>query len=462
MASVTQRIERMVGQVRSWRSGTNESGIGLAAELPDADERRLRQEIDLCIVGRGGEVAARGRASRIGEAFLSLDEVGRKRFFSVLADDYGVDRQSVDAAISAVDHAGDHLPARSTAEAELREALTAPRLRLLRRFIGLEDGLPFLVDLREELMTLTRGDERYRGLDEDLRSLLEGWFDVGLLRLEQITWDSPASLLEKLIEYEAVHAVESWDDLRNRLGPDRRLYAFTHAAVPGEPLIFVEVALTRGMSDNITDLLDPSIDHPDPDDADTAIFYSISNCRYGLAGVNLGDFLIKRVVERLSAEVPQLETFATLSPIPGFRGWLETALSADDPLLTDEEREAVAPDDPVTAGRRLLSLLQTHDWHLDPQAVETARPILTRLCAEFLVRERRNGRAADRVANFHLSNGARIERLNYLANPAPAGQERGVGMMVNYRYLPSDIERNHDRYVNEGVIAHSDRIRHLL
>ncbi|MCP3854061.1 MAG: malonyl-CoA decarboxylase [Actinomycetia bacterium] len=462
MASVTQRIERMLGEVRAWRSGTNESGISLAPDLPDADERKLRAEIDLCIAGRGGEVAARRRAGRIGEAFLVLDEVGRKRFFAVLADDYGVDRHSVDSAISAVDHAGDHLLARRAAEAELREALTAPRARLLRRFIGLEDGLPFLVDLREELMALTRRDERYEGLDEDLRGLLESWFDVGLLRLEQITWDSSASLLEKLIEYEAVHAVESWDDLRNRLGPDRRLYAFTHAAVPGEPLIFVEVALTRGMSDNITDLLDPSIDDPDPDEADTAIFYSISNCRVGLAGVNLGDFLIKRVVERLSAELPHLETFATLSPIPGFRGWLERALSADDPLLTDEERAAIAPDDSVTASRRLLALLQAHDWHIDPVAVDTMRPILTRLCAEYLVRERRNGRAADRVANFHLSNGARIERLNYLANPAPAGQERAVGMMVNYRYLPSDIERNHDRYINEGVIAHSDRVRHLL
>ena len=265
----------------------------------------------------------------------------------------------------------------------------------------------------------------------DLRAMLEGWFDAGFLELQQITWNSPAALLEKLIEYEAVHAIESWDDLRGRLGPARRCYAFLHPGMPDDPLIFVEVALERGIPAALGPILDHAADRSAATEADTAVFYSISNCHRGLAGVSLGDFLIKRVVEQLSAELPNIATFVTLSPMPGFRRWLETL---------DDGPELPALPDPM----------------------EDQRERLLRLAAEYLVRQKRRDRAADPVAHFHLTNGARLERINWGANPVEIGWDRSLGMMVNYLYRLRDIETNHDRYVATGDVSTSDEIRKLL
>lgn len=423
---VADRIERMVRQVRGWRSIGQTDELKLDPKL--SDDRALRKTIDDCLAIRGGEVAARKRAKQIGTSFLALDGEGRRRFFEILAQDYSHDDLAIDLAAAELAAAGSAAE-RTVAIRGLRTA-TRPRYELLlERFVSFDGGLPFLIDLREELLEHRRSSPALESLDQDLRNMLERWFDVGLLRLDRLTWDTPAALLEKLIDYEAVHAIESWDDLRGRLGPGRRCYAFLHPGMPDDPLIFVEVALERGIPSSVRNILDHEAERFVATDADTAVFYSISNCHRGLAGVSLGDFLIKRVVEQLSAELPNLKHFVTLSPLPGFRAW--AVEQPDCPPI---------PDSPTA---------------------DADREAFLRLAARYLADEQRRGRALDPVAHFHLSNGARIERLHWWANPTETGWERGVGMMVNYYYEPRAIETNRDRYVQSGKIAVSDAIKRL-
>ncbi len=451
----------MVTQVRRWRSTDGTDPLSVAPSLPDGDLKRLRKTIDECISDRGGEVAARRRATAIGGTFLELDEEGRKNFFRLLADHYDHDDEEVDQAIDNVLRARND-DARREAERELAVALRPPRERLLRRFVGLDGGLQFLVDLREELLMHRKSDSAMAALDDDLRNLLAGWFDLALLDLQRMTWDTPAALLEKLIDYEAVHAIESWDDLRGRIGPRRRCYSYLHPMMPGEPLIFVEVALTNGIADSLTELLDHDAEPIDRNDVDTAIFYSISNCQVGLRGVSLGDLLIKRVVEVLTADLPELKTFATLSPIPGFRTWLLDNTNVENGAVQIDPDEAIyiAPNAPESAPAQLVALASRT---APPPAEELDRwkPILTRLAAQYLLDERRGNRALDSVAHFHLSNGARVEQLNWRANPGQSGWERGLGLMVNYRYVLKTIETNHDQYIAESVIDRSPEIEKI-
>ena len=260
-------------------------------------------------------------------------------------------------------------------------------------------------------------------------------------------------VLERLIEYETVHEIASWDDLRNRLGPDRLMYAFFHPRMPNEPVIFVEVALTNSIASSIDALLDGDAPNADPFDVDTAVFYSINNCHTGLVGVPLGDFLIKRVVEELRRDRPNLEQFVTLSPVPGFPAWLREVL---DPTF-DGERPAL---DEVRR-RALTNMLSRDDWHLDPDSAEVLKDPLTRLVAHYLLHARDGDQARDRVANFHLRNGARLERVNWMANRSPAGIERSHGFRVNYRYEPDFIEANHEAYTTAGEVVAARAVREL-
>ncbi len=479
---VAQRLERMVDRVRQWRSGSSTGQLSapviVAAGLPETDLPRLRKIIDDCLLARGGELAARQRATAIAATFLGLNEDGRRSFFRLLADEYDHDDEAVDQCMAMVSASQD-LNERRIAELALAEALRPRRERLLHRFVGLEGGLGFLVDLREELLIHRRDDPPMAAVDDDLRLLLETWFDLALLRLERLTWDdTPAALLEKLIQYEAVHAIESWDDLRGRLGPGRRCYAFLHSMMAGEPLIFVEVALTQGIASELAPLLDHDADRNNSSSADTAIFYSISNCHRGLAGVSLGDFLIKKVVEDLALELPNIKTFATLSPIPGFRRWLTNQLEMQveiispelDSFLTPNESALISPDDPSKAAAVLLELISSTTTpprvSLDP-----LQGVLTRLVASYLsgtkslgetASSKRSARAIDPVAHFHLSNGARIEHINWWANPNQTGWERSLAFMVNYRYMPGEIESNHDDYVAHGRVTMADGLQKLL
>ncbi len=454
LGNLLQTVRGVTGGGNRQISGTLKPG------LPDADLARLRAQLDACLERRGGEVSSRLRAIDLARAYLSLDATGRERFLRLLAQEYDTDASRVHTAISSLTQAespGD----RRDAEAGLRDALVPSRVRLLTEFNGLDHGIKFLVDLRADLLPLTRRDGEMKALDNDLKRLLTSWFDVGFLELRRITWDSPASLLEKLIDYEAVHEIRSWTDLKNRLDSDRRCYAFLHPGLPGEPLIFVEVALVHGMADNVQRLLDPEAPALDPRRADTAIFYSISNCQKGLAGVNFGNFLIKQVVDALVHDLPNLRTFATLSPLPDFLAWLDERLDQDEEdrgeLFSSQEADAIrsaAGKHEVTAAVR--SLLAREDWHLDDDIVDALRVPLMRNCARYLLGAKRGERARDRVAHFHLSNGARVERLNWLGDTSSKGLGQSAGIMVNYRYKLDDIEANHEAYTGDGrVVAHA-------
>jgi malonyl-CoA decarboxylase len=365
------------------------SGIFSASpgpSLPDKDVEPLKDQMRDCLEARGGEVSARSRAANLGRTYLSLNTQGRKRFLQILAHDFGVDHAAVDQAIAASQRSNLTMAERLQGEQTLRDALRPPWLRLLTQFNGLPEGVHFLVDLRAELLTFCKDDPLLTALEKELKELLTTWFDVGFLEMRRITWDSPATLLEKLIVYEAVHAIQGWDDLKKRLDSDRRCFAFFHPRMPDEPLIFVEVALVNGIADNIQALLDEDAPVIDPLKADTAIFYSISNAQAGLAGISFGSFLIKRVVDVLASEFKGLKTFATLSPIPSFRTWFDTQLAAtsdaEAKLLTSSERKALdslVPD--AVPNEVLQTLLNQPAWYAKPELAKALKVPLMRLCA---------------------------------------------------------------------------------
>jgi Malonyl-CoA decarboxylase (MCD). len=469
-AAGSSLIARIKGLAKLWRdvADTVKGGetLSFAPDLPDDDLARLRAQMVACLEIKGGEVSARARAAALGREYLALSDEGRRRFLTLLAEDFAPDRACVDKAVERLLAAGDDAAARVGAEKALRAALDLPSLRLLTLFNALPEGVKFLVDLRAELMGMARGDARLAALEAGLKGLLTAWFDVGFLELKRITWHSPASVLEKIMAYEAVHAIEGWGDLKNRLDSDRRLYAFFHPRMPEEPLIFVEVALVKGIAGNVHELLDPHAPVGDPDAADTAIFYSINNAQKGLNGISFGNFLIKRVVEELSREFKKLKTFATLSPLPGFRPWLAETLARGEPgLLTGpEHRQLTQLSGGQGAKGSLRALLDDDAWAGDAQFAEHLRAPLTRLAARYVVQEKKTGegRAFDPVAHFHLSNGARVERLNWLADTSPKGMAQSLGLMINYLYKLDEIEANHEAYSATGRVAVSPEIRGLL
>ncbi len=434
---------------------------GVAREEDDS----IAAQMQACLAGRGGEVSARNRAAKLAQAYLALDAAGRRGFLETLAG-FDSDAEAVDVAYDAMREAGDPA-ARAAAKAQLRRVLEPPRARLLAQFTAIPDGMKFLVDLRAELRAMMDGDKLLTALESDLRALLASWFDVGFLELRAIDWNSPAALLEKLAGYEAVHGVRSWRDLKNRLDSDRRCYAFFHPRMPAEPLIFVEVALERGLADSVQRLLDPKAPLMDARNADTAIFYSISNCQRGLAGISFGNFLIKRVVDVLSAELRNLRSFATLSPVPGFRRWLDEQLARSSGLLSEEEASALRTAAPPTGAApesgeaALAAILAARGWWRDGAMRRAAEPVLLRLCARYLLNESRNGRALDSVAHFHLSNGARLERVIPLADTSEKGFRESAGIMVNYLYDPAKIETYHEDYAGEGKRNAATAVRRL-
>ena len=460
-------FDRTLTNLRSaWRD-IAESARGVLTgtprpDLPGEDASRLHQQMLSCLDGRAGGVTSRARAADLGRNYLSLDNAGRERFLQLLAREFDIDHEEVrrrcEELIGVVEPAE-----RSAEERALRDALEPPRISLLRQFNALPDGVKFLVDRRAELIDLGRRGPLLSGLEEDLRRLLANWFDIGFLELKRITWESPAALLEKLMVYEAVHEIRGWTDLKNRLDADRRCFAYFHPRMPDEPLIFVEVALVSGMASNVHALLDEAAPIGDPHAADAAIFYSISNCQRGLAGISFGDFLIKRVADALAVELPRVKTFATLSPVPGFRAWLEREVrSVPGDLLLPAERTALEALGDEAFQDNLLSLLGLEHWHADQRIADALREPLLRLCARYLVRERAaSGRALDPVAHFHLSNGARVERLNWLGDVSAKGLQQSAGIMVNYLYRLGEIEANHEAYRGEGRVAAASSLRNL-
>ena len=439
-----------------WRRISSGNGQGLPklrADLPDVDLRLIRRQIEDCLETRGGEASARARAAGLGHAYLELNDRGKYRFLKLIDDQFGVDQDALRKAID--DYLDEESPGAEQLE-KMRRALRPPWIKLFTQFNALPSGVHFLVDMRADMVRFSREHGGLKAIDDDLKALLVSWFDVGFLDLKRLTWDEPASLLEKLITYEAVHEIQSWKDLKHRLGKDRCCYAFFHPRMPSEPLIFVQVALVNGITTSVHDLLDDdSAPAQDPGTADTAIFYSISNTQLGLRGVSLGDFLIKRVVDDLARLYPNIKTYATLSPIPGFRRFLDDYLERDDQPLTNQHENALLREAMDAGSHRELDDLASRQH-------PALRPLLQRLCAHYLVNEKRVLGAADSVANFHLTNGARIEQINWMGDHSTQGIERALGMMVNYLYRLPEIEGNHEEYVETGKIRHSSAIKGLL
>jgi len=401
--------------------------------------------IELCeaLLSGRGEASGTAMAREVLDRYHHLDEASRLSFFETLVRNFGPDREKIAEAIET-------WRAQPTDDdaSDLHFASEPRRQELFRRLNRAPGGTSELVAMRADLLGAMNGQKDLAQLDRDVVHLLASWFNRGFLVLRRIDWSTPANILEKIIRYEAVHEIRDWDDLRRRIDPaDRRCYAFFHPALVDEPLIFVEVALTESIPGAIAPLLAEDRRPVAIERARTAVFYSISNTQRGLGGISFGSFLIKQVVEELGRELPKLENFVTLSPVPGFMQWLK---QAPDVPLSDEDRA-------------LLDHLDSPDWPESAELAAQLRSIIEPLAAYYFLKARTpKGRLIDSVARFHLGNGARLERIDWLGDLSPKGLRESAGIMVNYLYRLEDIEKNHEAYANQGEIAASSAVKKLL
>jgi malonyl-CoA decarboxylase len=422
--------------------------------LISRDRREVAQQRSASLVQLCDELlSVRGEASGValaGEILLRYAELKtgpRIAFFEALASRFGPDGARLDAAIAAWQNA----PGDGSA-AEVHRASEPRRLELFRRLNLAPGGTVALVRMREQLLDAMTHRRDLVSVDRDFVHLFSSWFNRGFLVLRSIDWSTPARLLEKIIRYEAVHAIRDWNDLRARIdSPDRRCYAFFHPALNDDPLIFVEVALTRGIPAAIDPILSEKREVVEPERATTAVFYSISNCQRGLAGVSFGNFLIKQVVEEVSRDMPRLSTFVTLSPAPSFAEWLRNERGRDESTALDEDDRAA------------LAALDRVDWWRDEAVTETLREPLMRAAAWYYLRaQTERGTPLDAVARFHLGNGARLERLNFLADTSARALAQSHGLMVNYLYDLEDIEKNHEAYAQQREVVAASAVTRLV
>jgi malonyl-CoA decarboxylase len=393
-----------------------------------------------------GEASGVALAREILSRYSGLTIGPRIAFFEALAQQFGPDRTRMEKAIAA----WQANPNDATA-AEVHQAAEPRRQELLRRLNLAPGGTAALVRMREQLLDAMAHRSDLAVVDADFVHLFSSWFNRGFLVLRNIDWSTPANILEKIIKHEAVHKIRSWDDLRRRIDPeDRCCFAFFHPALNDEPLIFVEVALTDGIPGSIEPILSATREPLEPNEVDTAAFYSISNCQRGLAGVTFGNFLIKQVVEEISRDNPRLKTFVTLSPVPGFAAWLRRERLAG-------ASRALTPDD-VDA----LSNLDAEGWWQVDETREQVEEPLKRAAAWYLLHARNaRGLPADAVARFHLGNGARLERINFLADVSENGLKQSYGIMVNYLYDLDDIEKNHEAYAENRIVVAANAVKKL-
>lgn len=428
----------------------NESGSargGVLSNLLGWVGRARRK--DLAVLARAllserGEASGVALATELLGAYEALEESQRVTFLKSLVQQFGADRERLGRALER--HLAEPSPRNEVA---LHAAAEPRRQELIRRLNLAPGGTGRLLAMRADLLHALDRDAELAIVDADFRHLFSSWFNPGFLVLKRIDWNTPALILEKIIRYEAVHEISSWDDLRRRIDPeDRRCFAFFHPVLAGEPLIFVEAALTVDIPAAIAPLLAEKRKVVAARAATTAVFYSISNCQAGLRGVPLGNFLIKRVVEELKRDLPNLRHFVTLSPVPEFMAWLRRRHQQG-------EAAALRAED--------IAALDSADWHRDPTLVRKLRPALTAAIAEYFLRARdAGGRVLDPVARFHLNNGARLERINWLADLSPKGLAQSAGFMVNYLYDLRRIEENHERFVKAGEVAASRAVQRLL
>jgi malonyl-CoA decarboxylase len=415
----------------------------------EPDRGRSDGIVELCeaLLSGRGEASGVALANEILADYGELTTGPRIAFFETLAQTFGHDRARIEAAIAAWRQS----PTAESA-ADLHLDSEPRRLELFRRLNLAPGGTAALVRMREQLLDALDHRDDLAIVDNDFVHLFSSWFNRGFLVLRRIDWSTPASILEKIIRYEAVHEIRDWEDLRRRVDPpDRRCYAFFHPALVDEPLIFVEVALTRDIPGAITPILSDKREEIEPQRANTAVFYSITNCQRGLNGVTFGHFLIKQVVEEVSRELPRISNFVTLSPAPNFAAWLNRERSNEASLALDEEDRAA------------LAALAQPGWWRDPAAAATVREPLIRAAAWYYLRGRNpRGLPLDSVARFHLGNGARLERLNWLGDTSERALAQSHGLMVNYLYDLDYIEQNHEASAQQHAIVAASAISRLV
>jgi malonyl-CoA decarboxylase len=412
-------------------------------------ERRSADLVELCeeLLSGRGEASGVALAGEILNRYGELTTGPRIAFFEALAQHFGPDQARLSAAAAAwLKDPSDHQAV------ELHRASEPRRQELFRRLNLAPGGTAALVRMREQLLDALDRRDDLAAVDTAFVHLFSSWFNRGFLVLRRIDWSSPAIVLEKIIRYEAVHRIRGWDDLRRRIDPpDRRCYAFFHPALVDEPLIFVEVALTREFPAAIAPILAAERSMIEPDKATTAVFYSISNCQRGLTGVSFGHFLIKQVAEEIARENARLSTFVTLSPAPNFAEWLKRERAT-------EASRALSPQD-----RAALARLDSPDWWQAAETRDAVEEPLLRAAAWYFLRARtRHGTPADQVARFHLGNGARLERLNFLADVSEKGLEQSHGLMVNYLYELDEIETNHEAYAQQHTVIAANAVKRLV
>ena len=409
----------------------------------------LRHMENLCetLLSSRGEASGMALAEEILGRWQQLDAPMQHEFMRTLLQRFGPGMERLENAIEA--YRADQSPA---ALLELHVAAEPRRQELIRRLNLAPNGIATLVRMRETLLRLKVDNPDLEAVDSDFAHLFSSWFNRGFLVLRPVSWSTPADVLEKIIRYEAVHHIGGWDELRRRLAPeDRRCFAFFHPQLIDDPLIFVEVALTREIPGNIGDLLQEDRKEIKASEATTAVFYSISNCQEGLRGISFGNFLIKQVVEDLRRELPKLDSFVTLSPVPGFAAWLA------------RERRAESSDVLTPAGKAKLAVLDEPDWADRPDAVAAVQPVMTAAAAWYFLRSRNEkGKVVDPVARFHLGNGARLERINFLGDRSSRAMRQAYGLMVNYLYKLDDIEANHEAFAGRGEVVAAQAIRRLV
>ena len=429
--------------LNEWLTSIADSGLSLLGRLRTPDHSTTRI-ISLCedLISNRGEALGTAIAREVARTYGQLSDDERIEFFHWLKSELSPDASAILDAAQAF--AGEESKQNLMT---LMAAVQPPRQTLFRRINMAPGGTAVLVGMRQLLRRTIREQPELDIIDVDLKHLMDSWFNRGFLELRHINWETPADILEKIMGYESVHKMAGWHDLKRRLAADRRCFAFFHPAMPDEPLIFVEVALVKGLAGAIAPILDDPV-NPDPGNTDHAVFYSINNCQAGLVGISFGNFLIKQVVMELQQELPHIKHFATLSPIPGFRKWLSDEISNDAKWIAENDEM-----------EWLLRLEQEGKVDTGNSSIKNA---LTKACARYLYSEKKGNMPLDPVARFHLGNGASIGQLNYQGDMSANGLKTSWGMLANYRYELSKVEKNHEALVNDGIIDVSADIRKLI
>ena len=405
-------------------------------------QKNLETLLELCddLISYKGVASGIAIAREISEIYLSLSKEDKKKFFIAVDEKF---KPNLEAAEK---KSLEFIKNKNTNTLkELSSLAEGNRQEFIRRMNMAPNGTAFLVSMREDLLHFVLEDSSLSNLDEDFRHLFRSWFNPGFLRLERITWDTKAAVLERIISYEKVHKIKDMTDLKRRLDEDRRFYAYFHPVLPDEPLIFVQVAFTQGLASSVQDIIKPMT--PNQPKADTATFYSISNCQQGLTSVTLGNFLIKRVVYEIQQENPKIKHFGTLSPLPGFAEWVnyieENKLRS---ILGSEDYEKV-------------KFLRSTEIKIgDPRIIEHKK-IIKKLTIHYLIKEKVNGKPVNAVTRFHLGNGASIENIVINGNISDYGYNESFGIMVNYIYHLDKLEKIHEEYISNHQISYSDKIK---